>query len=54
MLLPLLKKEIKETTVMPGTYDGKDAWVVTLSDGKQTAEVTVDAVTGEVLNTEVK
>ena len=50
----LLKKEIKETTVMPGTYDGKDAWVVTLSDGKQTAEVTVDAVTGEVLNTEVK
>jgi 2-alkenal reductase len=50
----LLKKEIKETTVMPGTYDGKDAWVVRLSDGKQTAEVTVDAVTGEVLNTAVK
>ena len=50
----LLKKEIKETTVMPGSYEGKDVWVVDLSDGKQTAEVTVDAVTGEVLATNVQ
>ena len=50
----LLKGEIKETTAMPGSYKGKDVWVVELSNGKKTAEVTVDAVTGEVLNTEVK
>jgi uncharacterized membrane protein YkoI len=50
----LLKKEIKETTVMPGSYEGKDVWVVDLSDGKQTAEITVDAVTGEVLATNVQ
>jgi len=50
----LLKGKITETTAMPGTYKGKDVWIVDLSDGKQTAEVTVDAVTGEVLATEVK
>ena len=50
----LLKGEITETTAMPGSYNGKDVWVVELSNGKQTAEVTIDAVTGEVLNTEVK
>ncbi len=50
----LLKGKVQETTVMPGTYNGKDVWVVDLSDGKQTAEVTIDAETGDVLNTEVK
>lgn len=50
----LLKNKIKETTVMPGTYKGKDAWVVDLSDGKKTAEVTVDAVTGDVMTATVK
>jgi len=50
----LLKGDITETTAMPDTYNGKDVWVVELSDGNQTAEVIVDAVTGEVLNAEVK
>ncbi len=50
----LLKGEIKETTAMPGTYRGKDVWIVELSDGKTTVDVTVDAVTGEVLSTETQ
>jgi 2-alkenal reductase len=50
----LLKGEIKETTAMPGTYNGKDVWIVELSDGNATVDVTVDAITGEVLNTETK
>ena len=50
----LLKGKITETTVMPDTYQGRDVWVVELSDGKKTADVVVDAVTGDVLATEVK
>ncbi len=50
----LLKGKVKETTVMPGTYNGKDAWVVDLSDGRRTAEVVVDAESGDVLSVEVK
>jgi 2-alkenal reductase len=50
----LLKGEIKETTAMPGTYKGKDVWIVELSDGKNTVDVTIDAVTGEVLNIETQ
>jgi 2-alkenal reductase len=45
----LVKGKIKETTVMPDTYHGQDVWVVTLGDGKQSAKVVVDAVSGEVL-----
>ncbi len=50
----LLKGQIKETTVLPGTYDGKDVWVVDLSDGRKTAEVVIDAESGDVLSAEVK
>ena len=50
----LLKGQVKETTVMPDTYQGRDVWVVDLSDGKQTAEVIIDAETGEVLSAEVQ
>jgi 2-alkenal reductase len=50
----LLKGEVKETTVMPGSYQGRDAWVVELSDGRDTAVVTIDAETGEVLETETR
>ncbi len=50
----LLKGEIKETTAMPGSYKGKDVWIVELSDGKNTVDVTIDAVTGEVLNIETQ
>ncbi len=50
----LLKGKIKETTVMPDTYQGKDVWVVDLSDGKKTAEIIIDAESGEVLSAEVK
>ena len=46
----LLKGKIQETTVMPDTYEGRDVWVVELSDGKNTAVVIVDAETGEVLS----
>jgi len=50
----LLKGKLKETTVMPGSYNGKEAWVVELSDGKHTAEVIIDAETGEVLSAETR
>ncbi len=50
----LLKGKIKETTVVPDTYQGKDVWVVDLSDGKKTAEIIIDAKTGEVLSAEVE
>jgi len=50
----LLKGQITETTVMPDSYQGRDVWVVELSNGNKTADVVVDAVSGEVLATEVK
>ena len=50
----LLKGKVKETTVLPDTYQGRDVWVVELSDGKRTAEVIVDAETGDVLSAEVR
>ena len=50
----LLKGKIKETTVFPDTYQGRDVWVVDLSDGRKTAEVIIDAETGDVLSAEVQ
>jgi len=50
----LLKGDITETIVTQDSYKGRPAWVVQLSDGKQTATVVVDAHTGDVLDTSVK
>ena len=49
-----LSGPITDRTVSPDTRDGKDVWVVELSDGSQTATVVVDRTTGDVLEMSVK
>ena len=45
----LLSGPITEKVATPDEQDGVQVWVVELSTGSQTATVTVDAATGEVL-----
>jgi len=49
-----LTGDITEKVATPDQADGKDVWVVELSTANQTATVTVDAVTGDVVSVDVK
>jgi 2-alkenal reductase len=49
-----LTGEITEKVATPDQADGKDVWVVELSTADQTATVTVDADSGEVINVDVQ
>ena len=48
-----LTGDITEKVATPDQADGKDVWVVELSTANQTATVTVDAVTGDVVSVDV-
>ncbi len=49
-----LNGEVTEKVATPDQQDGKDVWVVELTTSDQTATVTVDADTGEVVTVDVK